>query len=756
MHLNLTLKARPPINLTGTIGNGYVQLKWGNPNGAYNISVDGYSVYRGLSDKNLDLIATFINDTEYNDTTIQNGLGYYYHVTCFNGAGESDPSDTIYVIDTISPKIIMDMSDSYATTGDIFHFLVIAIDNVLVSNVIVEYWIGEEEHAIDIMQSTDAIRWSSSIIIPDKDSALSYFFNATDLNFNYINSSEYSVIISDNDIPIFGEDTSDNIGSTGDIFKFSINITDNIFVNRSYVRYGINDESINNTENLFIGPDDFYSIITIPDYSISLKYEFIALDKDKNENRTEIKTINIVDDDKPFIVDDLSDELVYTSDVFTFNIIVADNIKVNDVFVKYTMGNIKGNNTLLYDGNSWKYSINTSSEPGSITYSYRIVDSSDNWLISDHMEVPIIDNELPLIFNDQSNNIAYTGDVFYFMADIYDNGIVNDAFVHYWYGNGYQNNISLIRYDINKYQTDIIINGNSLENLYYKFVVIDEYGNVNVTSIFTVVIEDNDMPIIISVTHTNQPINTGDIYNVKVIAEDNIEISKITLYWKQDLNEYHTFDLTEIDGKYGYTIQVKMNSTLPIYYHVQIMDSSNNINSSIVYELFIVDNIPPEISSIPDISINVSSILKLNITVYDNIGIQSIVWDDAPFNFSGYEYCDYVNVSGYFTINISVIDLEGNYAFTTFNLTVLPDKTDNNQNNSQIETIERNYLSIIIIIVSIIFLLCISVIIGWFVIINKRTKNNENEDIIVNELDVEKQIIQEEEKSSSININENE
>ncbi|MFO7991656.1 MAG: NosD domain-containing protein [Thermoplasmata archaeon] len=105
----------PPENLSADTGYGYVNLTWDEP--VYNGSADiiEYRVYRGTNITNLSLITSVTSDiTYYNDTSVDNGVLYYYNVTAVNSVGESNPSN----ISAAPGSVPLPPENIAATSGD--------------------------------------------------------------------------------------------------------------------------------------------------------------------------------------------------------------------------------------------------------------------------------------------------------------------------------------------------------------------------------------------------------------------------------------------------------------------------------------------------------------------------------------------------------------------------------------------------------------------------------------------------------------
>lgn len=81
----------PPANLQATPGDTRVELRWEAVNGA-----SSYSVKRSTSSGGpYTTLASGLTGTTYVDTTVSNGIAFYYVVTALNSAGESAPSNEV-------------------------------------------------------------------------------------------------------------------------------------------------------------------------------------------------------------------------------------------------------------------------------------------------------------------------------------------------------------------------------------------------------------------------------------------------------------------------------------------------------------------------------------------------------------------------------------------------------------------------------------------------------------------------------------
>jgi hypothetical protein len=80
--------------LSATAGNAQVQLSWTTPNDGGS-AISNYRIYRGTSSGGETLLATVGNVNSYTDTSVVNGLTYYYQVSAVNGIGEGSRSNEV-------------------------------------------------------------------------------------------------------------------------------------------------------------------------------------------------------------------------------------------------------------------------------------------------------------------------------------------------------------------------------------------------------------------------------------------------------------------------------------------------------------------------------------------------------------------------------------------------------------------------------------------------------------------------------------
>ncbi len=95
--LTITVSSVPsaPQNLKATPDTSKVTLSWTAPTYLGENSAISYNIYRGTASNQETLIASGINVLNYIDTTVTNGITYYYYVKAANSAGESIASNEV-------------------------------------------------------------------------------------------------------------------------------------------------------------------------------------------------------------------------------------------------------------------------------------------------------------------------------------------------------------------------------------------------------------------------------------------------------------------------------------------------------------------------------------------------------------------------------------------------------------------------------------------------------------------------------------
>ncbi len=95
-----------PQNLQTIAGNAQISLSWSAPSYDGNSPITSYSIYRGTSAGTETYLAS-ASDVNYIDTSVTNGLTYYYAVTAINVIGESSRSNEVYATPSAPASVLV-------------------------------------------------------------------------------------------------------------------------------------------------------------------------------------------------------------------------------------------------------------------------------------------------------------------------------------------------------------------------------------------------------------------------------------------------------------------------------------------------------------------------------------------------------------------------------------------------------------------------------------------------------------------------
>jgi parallel beta-helix repeat protein len=84
-----------PTDLSATTGDSYVHLFWASPFSDGGSSITNYIIYRATISNYPSILIEVGNILQYNDTTVENNISYYYKVSAKNAIGEGSKSHEI-------------------------------------------------------------------------------------------------------------------------------------------------------------------------------------------------------------------------------------------------------------------------------------------------------------------------------------------------------------------------------------------------------------------------------------------------------------------------------------------------------------------------------------------------------------------------------------------------------------------------------------------------------------------------------------
>jgi hypothetical protein len=543
-------------------------------------------------------------------------MEYYFTAEDICGNWGLSGVTQVPITDNDPPTGLVDGSDILATTGDSFTFSANAVDNIGITNAHVVYWFGVAAPTNSTMVGTGP--YTLGIVIPSSSlDTLHYYFAITDAAGNWLIGPQVDINIIDNDSPFNLVDSSDIIGTTGDIFNFIVNASDNIGLANAYVIYWFGTGPPVNATMVGSGP--FTLGVTISSNSLDmLHYYFALVDVGGNWLSGSQVDINVLDNDSPTILTDETDAIATTGDPFTFLVDATDNIGVTNTSVVYWFGTGLPTNSSLTGPTPYTLGINIPlTSLDTLHYYFVFADEAGNWRIGPQVDVIVIDNDPPSNLVDSSDTLATTGDPFTFNVDMTDNIGIGNAHVIYWFGTGAQLNVTMT--GTAPATLTIAIPWNSLDALHYYFAVSDSGGVWLVGPQVDVSVTDNDPPMNL-IDDSDTTATTGDVFDFGVDASDNIGvIEAYVTYW------FGTGAPTNVSmigpAPFSTGVPAPSNSLDMLHYFFAVRDGAGNWLVGTQVDVIVVDNdAPTNLVDSSDVLGTTGDPFNFEVDASDNIG----------------------------------------------------------------------------------------------------------------------------------------
>ncbi len=338
----------------------------------------------------------------------------YYQIIAYDTSNNSvrTEENKMKIIDNDCPTFYYYFSPSEPFTGDDFSVVLTVDDNIGVENVRILFGYNEEIETNVSMENVYENKWKYTINVENTRGNLSIRFYMTDTSGNTNLSSVYEMAIIDNDFPTIVDDLTPIEVNTGSKMKFNVKAVDNCHIEHIFLIYWFKETVINIT--LSKSSDDwYYMIVDIPEnLDDAISYQFTVHDHMSNEVSSEVKTISVIDDDKPFVEKDYTPSTIGTGELLTFKIEAYDNIDINsaEVFYKYEI-NETLNGRLIKEKDLYTYGLDIPIDYiGDISYYFKILDVNDNINYTKKKYIEVIDI-IPPNFHENDDVIIYEGEV---------------------------------------------------------------------------------------------------------------------------------------------------------------------------------------------------------------------------------------------------------------------------------------------------------------------------------------------------------
>jgi len=273
------------------------------------------------------------------------------------------------------------------------------------------------------------------VVIADLLENLTYTDRTVDLSkvyryyvtaYNIMGESLPSNIVTNLDMspPELMEDLSPGRAYTGDPLVFKVLARDDWYLMGVNVIYNHGRISGRNI-SLVKGENDNWSVeVMVSDDLSPIEYMFYAFDLQGNNIRSVNRTIDVVDNDAPYLKEDLSDRIGTTGDKFELKAKVEDNIEVSYCSFFYSLNRWKEVEleAIEDDDGNWRGEIYFPNDViGSLRYRLMMEDTSKNKNITEPNEVNVLDNDAPEIVGDHTNREGMMGRSLRFKVEVLDN-----------------------------------------------------------------------------------------------------------------------------------------------------------------------------------------------------------------------------------------------------------------------------------------------------------------------------------------------
>jgi hypothetical protein len=281
-------------------------------------------------------------------------------------------------------------------------------------------------------------------------------------------------------------------------------------------------------------------------------------------------------------------------------------------------------------GYSAKYLFNN---PGVFTVTLTVLDFFGNTDV-DTFQVTVTDKTPPILDNDNSDTLAYTGDTYTFRIDASDVSPPLSVFVKYWFGTGAPTVAPMTLGSAPQFTHGITVPLNSLDMLHYNFSARDKVPNWAFTSQNDITVLDNKIPTL-TLNTTPTSIGTGNQLTFAVNPSDNIDVLGGSVFYRYGTSGGYT-ELALVKAGPTYSGSITVDDTLtPIYYYWSFSDTSNNWNNATQSMITIIDDDKPEFGNDhSDTTAETGKMFNFSLEFTDNIAIDS-AYVEYKFGSSG-------------------------------------------------------------------------------------------------------------------------
>ncbi len=497
----------------------------------------------------------------------------HYYVAATDDAGNWFISSQVEipVTDNDAPVLLQDASDAEGYTGAPYDFNFTLEDNIAVANAHLVYWYGTDAPVNETLTETDGNHLFTTTPPLSSTQTLHYYVTSVDDAGNWMMGQTINIPIIDNIAPSGFNDLSDAAATTGDLFTFEADVSDNVGVDEVHVVYWYGSGT---PVNATLDSNATYAMSTdVPHALDVLQYYFAVVDESENWLVTDQVNVTVTDNDAP-VLTDLSDDEGYTGYDFTFEFNASDNIGLENLYLEYWFGTETPVNVIMNESTGYSLVLSIEgNQTGNLAYTVLVEDTSGNSYSQDEVTVPIRMSFSQADLQDMSMTEAYTGDPFTFAVELSGNLSAQDVYAIYWYGSGEKTNETMA--GTTNYSLDITVRWNTTENLRYKFIIHGADDNWYYGPEYHVPVQDNDAPWL-GVDYSDGEAYQGRSFTFQTEADDNIGVSQVRVIYKYTNGTQQNVSLSDDGSVYTTSIIIPGDEEGNITYRFLVEDTSGN------------------------------------------------------------------------------------------------------------------------------------------------------------------------------------
>jgi len=413
--------------------------------------------------------------------------------------------------------------------------------------------------------------------------------------------------------------------------------------------------------------------IDIPSNAMGpLRYIFVVTEMDWNTTISNITHIDVVDDDLPWVIDDVTPTDAVSGQELTFEVDVGDNIGVIGVWVEHWYGDGEPVNATMVETvtDRWNHTIVVQAGQGDLQYTFHLVDARGNWNLTEMVSLSLDDVTPPTFGEDTTSPEGNSGGTVWFRVNVTDDTAVDRVMVEYWvYTPFYYDNVSM-EADGDVYSLELAVPEDVVGGLYYRFHAFDAFDN-NVTSEENGISIVDDIPPTGTIVTTLPPtVGTGESYQVIVNVNDNIGVWTVVLYMYTDIGRdeplFRSQNLLGSSLSFSGTVIMSWNLVGIITHQIVIEDLYGNTYTLPEGASTLVDTIAPKIENLLPLTTEVDQMLLIEVEASDNIGLTEVRWEGLPFEADGLFANGSFDEPGEYKVTVTVVDAAGNEASEDF------------------------------------------------------------------------------------------